>query len=211
LVAKTRTVATAANVYGKELMLSTRTTTAFRYALVAALATQVFAGGIALAASLPGGATVYGTLSTDLNSKNVNPGDGFSLTVTQPYPNGDASYAGARIAGHVLDVVRAGQGTKAHIRLGFDRIYLTNGTSGAISGRVVKLDVTHANSTTQKAVGAGVGMIVGNILGKAVGTNLGGLIGAGGGFVYANNLKTNITIPRGSTVTLQLNSGVYPR
>jgi hypothetical protein len=60
-------------------------------------------------------------------------------------------------------------------------------------------------------VGAGVGMIVGNILGKAVGTNLGGLIGAGGGFVYANNLKTNITIPRGSTVTLQLNSGVYPR
>ena len=75
----------------------------------------------------------------------------------------------------------------------------------------MKLDVTHANSTTQKAVGAGVGMIVGNILGKAVGTNLGGLIGAGGGFVYANNLKTNITIPRGSTVTLQLNSGVYPR
>jgi len=183
-----------------------------RVALFAVLAVIVFAAGtFASAAPLPGGVTVYGTLSTDLNSKNVNPGDGFSLTVIRPYPNGDASYAGAKIRGHVLDVVRAGQGRKAHISLGFDRIYLSDGTSAPISGRVIKVDVKHANSTTQKAVGAGVGMIVGNILGKAVGTNLGGLIGAGGGFIYANNLKTNITIPQGSTVSLQLNSAVTPR
>lgn len=182
-----------------------------RSGLAAIVALAAFASAsVAFAAPLPGGATVYGALSTDLNSKNVNPGDGFSLSVTRPYPNGDASYAGATIKGHVVDVVRAGQGRKAHIFLGFDRIYLTNGTSAPISGRVIKVDVTHANSTTQKAVGAGVGMVVGNILGKAVGTNLGGLLGAGGGFLYANNLQTNITIPRGSTVSLQLNKAVTP-
>jgi hypothetical protein len=181
-----------------------------RTALSALFALVLCCAGSAFAAPIPGGTTVYGILSTDLNSKNVNPGDGFSLTVTRPFPNGDASYANARITGHVTDVVRAGQGTKAHIGLAFDRIFLTNGTSAPISGRVVKVDVQHANSTTQKAVGAGVGMVVGNILGKAIGTNLGGLIGAGGGFLYANNLKTNITIPQGSVVSLQLNRSVVP-
>jgi hypothetical protein len=185
-------------------------------ALKAALASLIVAAGIAataglaMAAPVPAGVNVFGVLSTDLNSANVNVGDGFSLAVTQPYPNGDASYANATIRGHVASVQRAGQGRKAQIELTFDRIFLSNGTSAPVYGHVVKLQQNEKNSTAQKAIGAGVGMLVGNYLGKHIGTNLGGLLGAGGGFLYANNLKSNITVPKGSTVVLQLDRGITP-
>jgi len=64
------------------------------------------------------------------------------------------------------------------------------------------------SAIVQQAAGAGVGMLVGNFLGKKVGTNLGGLAGAAGGFVYANNRKTDFVVPRNSVVTLQTDSEV---
>ncbi len=180
-------------------------------ATVVAAVAFASASGIATAAPVPAGTNVFGTLSTDLNSKDVNVGDGFSLTVVPPYPNGDASYAGAVIHGHVVNVVRAGQGRKAEIGLAFDRIFLTNGQTATVSGHAVQVSQTKsADSTLAKAAGAGIGMLVGNYIGKHLGTNLGGLVGAAGGFVYANNLKSNVTIPKGATVTVQLDQTLSP-
>jgi hypothetical protein len=189
--------------------LAPRPRWALATALAVLLALTASVSGV-LAAPVPPGVNVFGIISTDLNSATVNPGDGFTLTVTQPYPNGDASYAGATIRGHVASVQRAGQGRKAQIELAFDRIFLRNGTTAPVYGHVVKVQQNEKNTTAQKAIGAGLGMLVGNYIGKHLGTNLGGLLGAGGGFLYANNLKANITVPRGSTLVLQLDRAITP-
>ena len=178
---------------------------AFAAFLVASLAV-----GPAQAAPLPAGTTITGTLSTDLNTKDVNVGDGFSVAITPPYPNDDNSYAGAYVKGHVATVQRAGQGTKPQLQLAFDTIVFPNGLVAPVSGHVTKIDEKKGSAVAQQAAGAGVGMVLGNYLGKHLGTNLGGLFGAAGGFLYGNNLKTNFTVPKGSTVSLQTDS-LVPR
>jgi hypothetical protein len=183
-------------------------------ATVATAAVLAYSAGTAFAAypsTLGAGTSISATLSSgDINSKNANVGDRFSMTVVQPYPNGDGAYAGATIYGHVTGVERASQGRKAGIQLGFDRIVLRNGMQAPVSGHVLQADAKQESTVARDAIGAGVGMIVGNYLGKHVGTNLGGLGGAAGGFLYANNLKAQIYIQRGARVTLQLNHSVRP-
>jgi hypothetical protein len=176
--------------------------------LVLALALAAVAGlalaPVLAASAIPAGTNIFGLISTTLDTSKVNPGDGFSLQVIRPYPNGDASYAGAYVRGHVANVTRAGQGRKAEIALAFDSIVLPNGSAAPVDAHVVKLEQKQKSAILQQAAGAGAGMIVGNILGKSIlHTGLGGVAGAAGGFAYGNNLKTNFTVPQGSTVTIQ--------
>jgi hypothetical protein len=192
------------------IIRSARTTVA---ALVAA-AVLACGAGTAFAAypsTLSAGTSIVATLSSgDINSKNANVGDRFSMTVVQPYPNGDAAYSGATVYGHVTGVQRASQGRKAGLQLGFDKIVLRNGMQAHVSGHVLNAGAKQESVIVKDAVGAGVGMIVGNYVGKHVGTNLGGLVGAAGGFLYANNLKAQIYIQRGAQVTMQLDHSVRP-
>ena len=156
------------------------------------------------ASAIPTGTQINGVLMTDLDSGKAQVGDGFSVRVTAPYPNGDASYANAVVRGHVASVRGAGQGRKAQMGLAFDSIVLPSGARAPLSGTVVNVQQKQKSAILQQAAGAGVGMIVGNILGKSIlHTGLGGLAGAAGGFVYANNLKTNFTISKGSPIALQ--------
>jgi hypothetical protein len=186
-----------------------------RTAAAALAAAIVFAcAGPALAAypsTLSAGTSIAATLSSgDINSKNANVGDRFSMTVVQPYPNGDPAYGGATVYGHVVGVQRASQGRKAGLQLTFDKIVLRNGMQAHVSGHVLQASIKQEDMIVKDAVGAGVGMIVGNYVGKHMGTNLGGLVGATGGFLYANNLKAQIFIQRGAQVTMQLDHSVRP-
>jgi hypothetical protein len=155
------------------------------------------------AEAIPAGTMIYGKMATELDTSKSVVGDGFTIQVTRPYPNGDPSYAGAYIRGHVQDVQKAGQGRKAVLILKFDSIVLPDGTSAPLTGHVVKAEQKQKSAILQQAAGAAGGMIVGNILGKAVGTNLGGLVGAAGGFAYGNNLKTNFSVPANSAIQIQ--------
>ena len=132
------------------------------------------------------------------------------MTVVQPYPNGDSSYAYATVYGHVSDVVKASQGRKAYLGLSFDKIVLRDGRSAHLTGHVIAATTTQQNMIARDAIGAGVGMIVGNYLGKHVGTNLGGAAGAAGGYLYASNMKANLNLAKGAQVQLQLNHSVVP-
>ncbi|GAC1348935.1 MAG: hypothetical protein NVSMB19_01570 [Vulcanimicrobiaceae bacterium] len=156
----------------------------------------------------PSGATITGKMMTELDTGKVEAGKGFSMQVTRPYPNGDPSYAGAVVRGHVADVQHASQGKKASIALTFDSIVLPNGQSSKLTGHVLTVDKKQQSAVLQQAAGAGAGMVVGNIVGKALGTNAGGLLGAAGGFAYGNNRKTNYVIPENAEVTLQTDTTV---
>ena len=56
----------------------------------------------------------------------------------------------------------------------------------------------------KEAVGTGAGMLLGNWIGKSLGTNIGGAVGAIGGYLLTSNSKTNFDVPTGSKVYLQL-------
>ena len=171
----------------------------------AALAAFTLAtAGIAVAAnSVAYGTLITGTLQTTMNSGSANVGDGFSM-IANSASSGASWINGATIQGHVAAVQRAGQGRPGQIQLAFDRIVYRNGKSAPIYGVVTKMDVQTKSNATKEVVGAVGGMVVGNILGKWVGTNLGGAAGAGGGYALAANNKQNVTIPSGSTMTMEV-------
>jgi len=189
--------------------------------LAASLASAVAAGaqtpypqvtvapGAAPAGSIPSGTTITGKMQTQLDTSKAELGQGFSMMVTRPYPNGDPGYAGAIIRGHVGDVQRASQGRGASVTLVFDSIVLPGtGQSSKLTGHVLTVAKKQNSAIASQAAGAGAGMIVGNIIGKALGTNAGGLLGAAGGFAYGNNRKTNYVIAQDAEVTIQTDAEV---
>jgi hypothetical protein len=156
-------------------------------------------------ARLAAGSIITGTLGNDLNTATANVGDQFVVNVTPPYPNDDGTYANAYVRGQVVAVTRAGQGTRPQLGLAFDRIVFADGRSMPVAGHVTSTDEKHASAIPQQAIGALAGMLVGNIIGKVVlHTSVGGIAGAAGGFLYANNLKTNFVVPKSSTVVIQV-------
>jgi Copper amine oxidase N-terminal domain len=154
---------------------------------------------------LAAGTRFSGTISTDINTATAQVGDRFAMNLTAPYPNDDASFAGAYVSGHVASVQKAGQGTPAQLGLAFDKIVFPDGRTEPLAAEVVSLDQKHPSAIPQQALGALGGMLVGNAIAKTVfGASGGGIIGAAGGFLYANNMKTNFTVPKSSTVTVEV-------
>jgi len=158
--------------------------------------------------TLPQGAVVKGTLAQQLGSKNVNVGDQFTLTNVASQ---DGSVTGATVYGHVAAVQRASMGRKAQIALAYDRIQFADGTSTDVRGQTVSMyEKQHVNTTVKDGAGAVGGMVVGNVIGKWTGmpTNLGGGLGAAGGFIVAHNVQENFTVPAGTTVSMRLSQPV---
>jgi hypothetical protein len=151
------------------------------------------------------GTRFSGTLSTDLNTASAQVGDKFAMALTPPYPNDDPAFANAYVSGHVATVQRAGQGTPAKLELAFDRVVFPDGRTEPIAAEVVSLDEKHQSAIPQQAIGALGGMLLGNAIAKTVfQSSAGGIIGAAGGFLYANNQKTNFIVPKSSTVTVEV-------
>jgi hypothetical protein len=178
----------------------------------AAGAAALFAltASVAVAAEpIAAGTPLSGRLSAALDTSKANVGDEFSLALTRPYPNDDVSYGGAFVRGHVARVIRGGQGRKPELDLAFDSITLADGESAPLSGHVLDVTPKHKSAVVTQAIGAGVGMIIGNIIGKSIfHTDIGGLAGAAGGFTYANNRKTDFVVPADSLVELQTDAEV---
>ena len=159
--------------------------------------------------SIPAGTPLSGRLSAAIDTSKANVGDGFSLALTRPFPNDDVTYSGAFVRGHVARVVRGGQGRKPEIDLAFDSITLANGDSAPLTGHVLDVTPRKKSAVITQAAGAGVGMIVGNVIGKSVfHTDIGGLAGAAGGFTYANNRRPDFVVPAESLVELQTDAEV---
>ncbi|GAC1490550.1 MAG: hypothetical protein NVS1B2_00590 [Vulcanimicrobiaceae bacterium] len=163
------------------------------------------APGGAPANAIPSGTTITGKMQTQLDTAKAEIGQGFSMVVTRPYPNGDPGYAGAIIRGHVGDVQRAGQGRSAVVTLVFDSIVLpSTGQSAKVTGHVVSVQQKHKTAIGQQAIGAGLGAMVGN----AIGGGIGAIAGAAGGFALGNNRKTNYVIPADAEMTIQTDAEI---
>ncbi len=185
--------------------------------MIAKLSTSLLAGALLLgtssaasaATTLPVGTDIHTSLtSSDINTKNAQIGQQFTMQVVSPYPNGDPAFSGATLYGHIVNVRSAGQGRKAQLQLSFDSIRLTDGESAPLSGKIVTIQHKSESTTARKALGAGAGAAVGSqTVGRIVGGAAGGVIGilggAAAGFAYANNDKANFNIARGAAATIQ--------
>ncbi len=157
---------------------------------------------------VPTGSVIHASLSSsDINTKNAQAGQPFTMHVLPPYPGGHSSLASATLYGHIVSARSAGQGRKAVLTLGFDRIVLPNGESAALSGKITSVASKSDNTTARKALGAGAGAAVGSqTIGRILGGTLGSVIGlaggAAGGYLYANNNRANFNIAQGAAATI---------
>jgi hypothetical protein len=164
--------------------------------------------------TLPEGTQISSVLaSEDIDTKTAQIGDGFTMDIVAPYPNGDANFAGAKLRGHVSDVQAAGQGKPARLRLVFDSIVFPNGQSAPISAAVTQQAAKNDNTTARKGLGAAIGAAIGSqtigrIIGGSAGSVVGLLGGAAGGYLYAANNKPNFDLARGAAVSVQTTSPV---
>jgi len=179
----------------------------------AGVACAALAAAIALPAAaqytLAEGTQISAVLATeDIDTKTAQIGDGFTMDIVAPYPNGDANFAGARLRGHVSDVQSAGQGKPARLRLAFDSIVFPNGVTSPISAAVTTQAAKADNTTARKGLGAAIGAAIGSqtigrIIGGSAGSVIGLLGGAAGGYFYAANNKPNFDLAHGTTVSVQ--------
>jgi hypothetical protein len=180
------------------------------------------AASFAVAAALPAfaqyslseGTQISAVLATpDIDTKTAQVGDGFTMDIVRPYPNGDANFAGAKLRGHVADVAPGGQGKTPRLRLAFDSIVFPNGDSMPVSAAVTTQSSKSDNTTARKGLGAAIGAAVGSqtigrVIGGSAGSVVGLLGGAVGGFLFANNNKPNITLAKGTAVNVQTTTDV---
>jgi hypothetical protein len=153
----------------------------------------------------PMGSVINTTLGTALDTGSAYIGQPISLTVQQSAQGALSALAGATISGKVIDVQAAAQGTNPAIQLAVDSIALAgNVDPQPISAKVLKIDPTPGSMIAKEAGGALAGMLIGNYIGKLYHSNAGGAIGAVGGYLLTANSKSNLRVPAGTPVTLQL-------
>jgi uncharacterized protein YcfJ len=153
---------------------------------------------------LNAGAMVTSKINSTIDSGSAHAGDKFSMTVTSPYPSGNSAYGSALLYGHIVQAVSAGQGRNAVLTFALDRLVLTNGRQGNVNMMLQSQETQRHNNTGNIAITAIAGMLVGNMLGKTLlKSNLGGAAGLIAGALYANNMKTNVSLRQGSVVVTE--------
>lgn len=171
-------------------------------ALVAFAATAVPV--VSQAAAPVAGGTYYGVIqqTVDTGSAYV----GMPVTAKNVTSASGAS-GGGTLYGTVTSVQKAGQGRPARLQITFTRFVASDGSVYAVDGVVNGMQAQTRTNAGKEAVGAVAGMLVGNAIGKAVfHTNVGGFLGAAGGFLVAKNNRQNMAVASGTTVTVYMRS-----
>lgn len=173
-----------------------------------ALAGFMAATMVVAQAALTSGSLLNGTLNQNLSSNHAYVGEPVSLSnVTSD--DGSGSVSGGTLYGSVTQVQKAGQGRPGQIQMRFTRLVTRGGAVYSVNTTVTKTNTSTKNNALKEAGGALAGMLVGNMIGKTVfHTGVGGFLGAAGGFLIAKNNRSDINIPAGSVVQVQVNSVV---
>jgi hypothetical protein len=165
--------------------------------ITAIVAAALAALPLAALAQIAPGTQLVGTIDQSLSSGNVQVGQPFTISNAHTT---NYSINGATVYGHVASVQRAGQGTPGKIRLAFDKVNTRGGAVYQIEGYASNVDVVTKNNTLKEVGGAAAGALVGGLLFHGVGA----LIGAGTGGLFAKNNRQNVTVPAGSTLTVNV-------
>lgn len=171
---------------------------------VAAIAAITALPTLALGASVnfPAGTEITGILQQELSTKGARDGQRFTVVTT----------SGSVIQGHLSEVVSRGLTKKAHMKLNFDRIRFSDGTSAPIVATVSQVAEKKKYNLLQAGGTALAGNIVGNVVGKTLfGAKGGGLLGLAGGALVAANTSADLDIAAKSAMTIKLTEPLIVR
>lgn len=165
-------------------------------------ATGAPAGGTVLVAA---GTDFYGKLQQPIGSKTSKNGDTFSLAQTDTLLHKLPALHGAVIDGHLDNIQAAGPMRKPAMTIVFDDIRLPDGTKQTVNVQILSLNAFEPKTHHLRTIGL---MIGGAMAGHAVSKSHGGLMGAAGGYVLSQTLKTDIAVPAGTVIELQFKAPV---
>ena len=184
---------------------------------------------------IPGKSAVFVSLQQTLNTRSARSGDKFSSQVEVPVTAHDRIVipVGSYIIGYVDKSKRAGRiKGKAELTLKFDTVILPDGTTRYMragvqtsEGYATDLDSeegtiqSQGGGTGEVLAGAAGGAVTGTIVGVTAGAMRGGMgrgaaagaaVGAAvGGLMALFKRGEDVVLPRGSTLTIQLQEDVH--
>lgn len=166
-------------------------------------ANQRTTGGVSL---VPAGVVYYGKLAQMIDTKTSSDKDTFTLDEVR---SSDKSLTGATIDGHLENVSAAGPMRRPSLTLVFDDIRMADGTKAPVNVQLISTGQFDPKTHHLRTIGMMIGgAIAGHEAARRAGIGHGALLGAAGGYVLSQQLKTNISVPAGSVVELKFVSPV---
>lgn len=168
--------------------------------------TEGATGGTTLVAA---GTEFYGRLHQPISTKTSHDGDTFTLTETDTLFHKNPALHGAIIDGHLENVRSAGEMRKPALTLVFDDIRMPDGTKAPVNVRLDSLHAFEPKSHHLRTIGLMIGgAIAGHEVAKHTGKSHGALMGAAGGYVLSQTLKTDISVPAGTVLKMKFEAPV---
>jgi hypothetical protein len=145
--------------------------------------------------------TVYrGKLQQEISSKTSHSGDTFTLVGD----NLSGALAGSSIEGHLANVQAAGIAKKPAMTIVFDDVLLSDGTKVPINVQLLSAGDFGAKSHHLRTIGMMMGgAVAGHMAAHAAGKKHGGLLGAAGGYMLSQEMKTDIDVKPGTDVAVK--------
>lgn len=158
---------------------------------------------------IPSGTVFYGKLQTPINTKTAQDGTPFTLVHTNTMFHKNATLNGDVIDGHLTNVKSAGMMHNAGMTIVFDDIRMPDGTKAPVNVRLISMKAFNPQTHHLRTLGmmAG-GAIAGHMAASHAGKKHGGLMGAAGGYVLSQTMKTNIVVPAGTVLEVRFNAPV---
>ena len=208
----------------------------FKHLLAARLLSTIPLSGQSIDDTIiPGKSDIFISLQQSLNTRSARSGDKFSSQVEVPVTAYDRIVipVGSYIIGYVDKSKRAGRlKGKAELTLKFDTVILPDGTTrymraGVHSSEGYATDLDNEEGTIQGQGGANGEVVAGATRGAVTGTLIGVLVGSGRGNLGRSGAKgaaigaavgglmalfrrgEDVVLPRGSTLTIQLQEDVH--
>jgi hypothetical protein len=159
---------------------------------------------------VPAGTQLTFALSSGLSTKTAQLGDPFKARLVSDLviDGRVAAPAGTRVTGSVMDVVSGSKriGGVPMLTLALERLVLRDGQKIDITGTLVQQGKSDTGRDTAKILG---GAAAGAIIGHQVdddrrGTVIGGLLGGAAGAVAAKKTGTEVVIPAGEKITIEV-------
>jgi hypothetical protein len=147
------------------------------------------------------GTRFYGKLQNEVSTNKSQNGDRFTINQQDTLFHKDAALHGAVIEGHLDNVSAAGMGKKPAMTIVFDDIRMADGTVAPIDVKIVNVGAFDAKTHHWRTLGMVIG---GGMAGHmAAGKHHGGMMGAAGGYMLSQEMKTNVDVKPGTQIELQ--------
>ena len=145
--------------------------------------------------------TVYsGKLQQEIDSKTSKDGDTFQLQGSGE----SGALAGSSIEGHLTGVQAAGLAKKPAMTIVFDDLLLSDGTKVPVDVQLLSAGDFGAKSHHLRTIGMMMGgALAGHMAAHAAGKKHGGLMGAAGGYMLSQEMKTDIDVKPGTTIKVK--------